>query len=397
MNLLITATAGTMESNDIMVTLEPAQSGGIQISLTSNVLQQFGRQIEAVIRDTLAHYGIENAEVTAVDKGALDCTVRARVTTASSAPPSPTPMNGRSSNMYVKDRLRRSMMFVPGNNPGMIRDAHIYGADSIMFDLEDSVAYTEKDSARFLVYNALKTLHFGTKETVVRINDLSSGLGVQDLEAVVRAGVQVVRLPKTDSAQDVIDCEREIQRIERQAGIPVGATGMMAAIESANGVLHAAEIAHASDRLIGIALGAEDYVTDLKTTRSDGIELLFARCMILNAARSAGIAALDTVYSDVNNEEGFIAEATLIKKLGFDGKSVINPRQIEPLHHVFMPSEKDLNKARAIMDAIAEANARGSGVASLKGKMIDKPVVTRARRLLDLYEAGCKIDEVEEI
>ena len=292
--------------------------------------------------------------------------------------------------MYVKDRLRRSMMFVPGNNPGMIRDAHIYGADSIMFDLEDSVAYTEKDSARFLVYNALKTLHFGTKETVVRINDLSSGLGVQDLEAVVRAGVQVVRLPK-------IDCEREIERIERQAGIPVGTTGMMAAIESANGVLHAAEIAHASDRLIGIALGAEDYVTDLKTTRSDGIELLFARCMILNAARSAGIAALDTVYSDVNNEEGFIAEATLIKKLGFDGKSVINPRQIEPLHHVFMPSEKDLNKARAIMDAIAEANARGSGVASLKGKMIDKPVVTRARRLLDLYEAGCKIDEVEEI
>lgn len=292
--------------------------------------------------------------------------------------------------MYRKDRLRRSMMFVPGNNPGMIRDAHIYGADSIMFDLEDSVAYTEKDAARLLVYNALKTLHFGTKETVVRINDLSSGLGVQDLEAVVRAGVQVVRLPKTDCAQDVIDCEREIERIERE-------TGMMAAIESANGVLNAVEIARASDRLIGIALGAEDYVTDLKTTRSDGIELLFARCMILNAARAAGIAALDTVYSDVNNEEGFIAEATLIKKLGFDGKSVINPRQIEPLHKVFMPSEKDLAKARAIMDAIAEANARGSGVASLKGKMIDKPVVTRAERLLALYEAGSKVHEVEDI
>ena len=243
--------------------------------------------------------------------------------------------------MYIKDRLRRSMMFIPGNNPGMIRDANIYGADSIMFDLEDSVAYTEKDAARLLVYNALKTLDFGSKETVVRINDLSSGLGVADLEAVVRAGVQVVRL-------------------------------------------------------IGIALGAEDYVTDLKTTRSDGIELLFARSMILNAARAAGIAALDTVYSDVNNEEGFVAEATIIKKLGFDGKSIINPRQIEPLHKVFMPSEKDLNKARAIMDAIAEANARGSGVASLKGKMIDKPVVIRAQRLLDLYEAGRRIDEVED-
>lgn len=299
--------------------------------------------------------------------------------------------------MYIKDRLRRSMMFVPGNNPGMIRDAHIYGADSIMFDLEDSVAYTEKDAARLLVFNALRSLNFGSRETVVRINDLSSGLGIEDLEAVVRAGVQVVRLPKTDSAQDVIDCEREIARIERESGIPVGTTGMMAAIESANGVLNAAEIARASNRLIGIALGAEDYVTDLKTTRSDGIELLFARCMILNAARAAGIAALDTVYSDVNNEEGFLAEAMLIKKLGFDGKSVINPRQIEPLHRVFMPSEKDLNKARLIMAAIEEANARGSGVASLEGKMIDKPVVTRARRLLDLYEAGSKIDEVEEI
>ena len=192
--------------------------------------------------------------------------------------------------MYIKDRLRRSMMFVPGNNPGMIRDAHIYGADSIMFDLEDSVAYTEKDAARLLVFNALRSLNFGSRETVVRINDLSSGLGIEDLEAVVRAGVQVVRLPKTDSAQDVIDCEREIARIERESGIPVGTTGMMAAIESANGVLNAAEIARASNRLIGIALGAEDYVTDLKTTRSDGIELLFARCMILNAARAAGIA-----------------------------------------------------------------------------------------------------------
>lgn len=178
---------------------------------------------------------------------------------------------------YRKDRLRRSMMFVPGNNPGMITDARIYGADSIMFDLEDSVAYTEKDTARFLVHNALRTLDFGKKEVVVRINDLSSGLGIQDLEAIIPACVHVVRLPKTDSAQDVIDCEREIARIEAKHGIPVGATGMMAAIESAGGVLSAREIAHASDRLIGIALGAEDYVTDLKTTRSDGIELLFAR------------------------------------------------------------------------------------------------------------------------
>jgi citrate lyase subunit beta/citryl-CoA lyase len=292
-------------------------------------------------------------------------------------------------------RLRRSMMFVPGNNPGMIKDAGIFGADCIMFDLEDSVAMTEKDTARFLVYNALTTLDYGNIEKVVRINDLSSGLGIEDLEAIVRAKPDVIRLPKTENAQDVIDCEAEIERIEREAGIPVGTTGMMAAIETAGGVLNAYEIAHSSKRLIGIALGAEDYVTDLKTTRSDdGTELFFARGMILNAARSAGIDALDTVYSDVNNEEGFIREATMIKKMGFSGKSIINPRQIAPLHEVFMPREKDLIKARAVMEAIREANERGSGVASLNGKMIDRPVVIRARYLLEL--AGENPDGEEE-
>ena len=274
-------------------------------------------------------------------------------------------------------RLRRSMMFVPGNNPGMIRDAHIYGSDCIMFDLEDSVSINEKDAARFLVYKALTSLKYGKKELVVRINDLGSGLGVTDLEAMVRAQPDVIRLPKTETAQDVTDCETEIARIEREIGLPEGKTKMMAAIESAKGVLNAYDIARSSSRLIGIALGAEDYVTDLRTTRSpEGIELLFARSMIVNAARAAGIAALDTVYSDVNNEEGFIAEATLIKKLGFDGKSIINPRQIEPLHRVFTPTEKDIIKAKAIMEAIAEAELRGSGVASLNGKMIEK---SRAR------------------
>ena len=281
-------------------------------------------------------------------------------------------------------RLRRSMMFVPGNNPGMIRDAHIYGSDCIMFDLEDSVSINEKDAARFLVYKALTSLKYGKKELVVRINDLGSGLGVTDLEAMVRAQPDVIRLPKTETAQDVTDCETEIARIEREIGLPEGKTKMMAAIESAKGVLNAYDIARSSSRLIGIALGAEDYVTDLRTTRSpEGIELLFARSMIVNAARAAGIAALDTVYSDVNNEEGFIAEATLIKKLGFDGKSIISPRQIEPLHRVFTPTEKDIIKAKAIMEAIAEAELRGSGVASLNGKMIDKPVVERARYMIE--------------
>ncbi len=285
-------------------------------------------------------------------------------------------------------QLRRSMLFVPGNNPGMIRDAHIYGSDCIMFDLEDSVSINEKDAARFLVYNALTTLNYGKKELVVRINGLDSKLGIDDLEAIVRAQPDVIRLPKTEVAQDVIDCEREIERIEREAGIPVGKTKMMAAIESARGVLEAYNIAIASKRLIGIALGAEDYTSDLKTSRTpEGIELLFARSMIVNAARAAGIMALDTVFGNVNNEEGFRNEATLIKKLGFDGKSVINPRQIPPLHEIYTPTEKEMEKSYAILEAIQEAEKRGSGVIALNGRMIDKPVVERARLMIERYEA----------
>ena len=165
-------------------------------------------------------------------------------------------------------------------------------------------------------------------------------------------------------------------------------------LQALKGQLEAGQVDRAIAYLEQLDRSLQTVDTLLKTGNVTVDAILSAK---LAQARAAGIAALDTVYSDVNNEEGFLAEAMLIKKLGFDGKSVINPRQIEPLHRVFMPSEKDLNKARLIMAAIEEANARGSGVASLKGKMIDKPVVTRARRLLDLYEAGSKIDEVEEI
>lgn len=286
-------------------------------------------------------------------------------------------------------QLRRTMLFVPGNNPGMLRDAHIYGSDCIMFDLEDSVSVREKDAARFLVYNALTHLSYGSKELVVRINSLDSKIGMEDLEAIVRAQPHIIRLPKTETPDDVIECEREIERIEKDAGIPVGKTRMMAAIESAKGVLNAKEIALCSKRLVGIALGAEDYVTDLKTFRSsDGVELLFARSMIVNAARAAGIDALDTVYSDINNEEGLIRETTLIRQLGFDGKSVINPRQIGPVHKVFTPTQKDIQKALAVMSAIKEANSKGSGVIALNGKMIDKPVADRAQYVIELARAA---------
>ena len=183
--------------------------------------------------------------------------------------------------------------------------------------------------------------------------------------------------------------EREIARIEREAGIPVGKTMIMAAIESALGVVNAYEIAKASDRLMGIAIGAEDFVTNMKTTRSmEGIELLTARSQILLAARAAGIYAFDTVFSDVNDDEGFRKETELIKQLGFDGKSVINPRQVEPVHEIYTPTQKEIEKSIRVIKAAQDAKKRGSGVVSLNGKMIDKPIIERAERALSLAKAA---------
>ena len=293
------------------------------------------------------------------------------------------------------ERLRRTMMFVPGANAAMLRDAPLYGADSIMFDLEDAVSLKEKDSARVLVHSALKTFDYGNIEIVVRINALDAG-GAEDIEAMVLAGVDVIRLPKTETAQDIIDVEAVITEVEQQNDIPVGTTKMMAAIESAEGVLNAPAIAKSSTRLIGIALGAEDYVTNMKTRRHpDGQELFVARSMILHAARAAGIAAIDTVYSDVDNTEGFEAEVRLIKQLGFDGKSVINPRQIPLVNTIYAPTEKEIQNAKEVIWGIREAEAKGSGVISVNGKMVDKPIVERAERVIALALAAKLITEEE--
>ncbi|MGP6452394.1 citrate (pro-3S)-lyase subunit beta [Streptococcus dysgalactiae subsp. equisimilis] len=291
------------------------------------------------------------------------------------------------------ERLRRTMMFVPGANAAMLRDAPLFGADSAMFDLEDSVSLKEKDTSRALVHFALKTFDYSSVETVVRVNGLDS-CGALDIEAVVLAGVNVIRLPKTETAQDIVDVEAVIERVERENGIEVGRTRMMAAIESAEGVLNARDIAKASKRLIGIALGAEDYVTNMKTRRyPDGQELFFARSMILHAARAAGIAAIDTVYSDVNNTEGFQNEVRMIKQLGFDGKSVINPRQIPLVNEIYTPTKKEIVHAKQVIWAIREAESKGSGVISLNGKMVDKPIVERAERVIALATAASVLSE----
>ena len=285
-------------------------------------------------------------------------------------------------------KLRRSMLFLPGANAAMLSTAFVFKPDSIMFDLEDAVSLREKDAARLLVFHALQNPVYQDIETVVRINPLNTPFGMADLEAVVRAGVDIVRLPKTDSAADVHELEAEVERIERACGRELGSTKLMAAIESASGVVNALAIATASKRMIGIALAGFDYVMDMQTERGDGTELFYARCAVLHAARVAGIDAFDVVYSDVNDEEGFLKEVELIRKLGFNGKSLINPRQIELLHNAYAPTEEDVDYAQRVVAAADKAERDGLGVIALNGKMIDAPIVNHAKRVLQKAQAS---------
>ena len=251
------------------------------------------------------------------------------------------------------NRLRRSMLFLPGANAAMLSTAFIYRPDSIMFDLEDAVALREKDSARLLVWHALQHPMYQDIETVVRINPLSTPFGLLDLEAAVRAGVDVIRLPKTDTPEDIDELESHLVRIERDCGREVGSTRIMAAIESAVGVINAVAIARRSPRLIGIALAAFDYVMDMQTERSDGTELFYARCAVLHAARAAGIDAFDVVWSDA-----------------------------------YAPTRQEVEHAQLVIEAAQEGERNGLGVVSLNGKMVDAPIINHAQRVLERAAAS---------
>ncbi|WP_226913576.1 aldolase/citrate lyase family protein [Gephyromycinifex aptenodytis] len=282
----------------------------------------------------------------------------------------------------------RSMLFIPASNAAMMSTAYIYGADAVMFDLEDGVALREKDSARLIAFHTLRSKLYAGVETVVRINPLDTPFGPADLEAAVRAGADVIRLPKTETAQDILELEERVAQIETECGRAPGSTRLMAAIESASGVVNAVAIATATPRLTSIALAGFDYVVDMRTTRGDGSELFYARCAVLHAARYAGISAYDVVFSNVDDEAGFLAEVEVIKRLGFDGKSLINPRQIDLLHNAYAPTQAELDRAHLVIDAADRAAREGLGVVSLGGKMIDAPIVEAARRTVRYADAS---------
>lgn len=289
------------------------------------------------------------------------------------------------------ERLRRTALYIPGNDPSMILNAGIYGSDSIVLDLEDAVSVNEKDAARILVRNSLQAVDFRGAEVVVRINALSTPYGEEDIESVVCEGLDAIRLPKCEYGEDVKKVSAILDLLEKDRNISAGKIKIMPLIESALGSYNAVEIACSDSRVSAINFGGEDYTADIAAQRTrEGAELLDIRMKILLAARIAHIDALDTVFGNVNDEDGLIAETRLIKQLGFDGKSIIHPRQIKPVHSVFDPTEKEIAKARRIIQAIEEAEERKSGVVALDGRMIDAPVVARARRVLAFAEAGLR-------
>lgn len=285
-------------------------------------------------------------------------------------------------------RLRRTMIFLSAQKPGLIKDPLIYGADSLMLDLEDAVAENQKDAARFSLYHALKTVDYGDTEVIVRINGLDTPHWREDVRVCVAAGADGVRIAKCESAGDVIAVEKAVEAAEEEFRKEKGRTLLMAALESPKGILNAQEIAAASERMFGIAISGGDLRRTMQVSPvRGGIELNTARGLVVLAARAAGVQCFDTVFTDLNDEEGFRAEVLLDKQMGFDGKSLVNPRQIAAVHEIYAPSEKEITAAEKIVRVVRENAAKGVGVFTVDGKMIDIAFLPGAERTIALAKA----------
>lgn len=288
-----------------------------------------------------------------------------------------------------KKRLRRSMMFLNAQKPGLIKDPYIYKPDSIMLDLEDAVAMKEKDAARYSLFHALREIDYRGVERVVRINGLDSDMWVEDIRCAVAGGCDAIRIPKTETAAEVKMVERAVEQSEKEFGVEPGRVLIMAALESAKGVLHALDICESSDRLFGIALSGGDYTKDLQTTISGtGVEMMGARQHMIIAARAAGVQCFDTVYTNLDDMEGFRRDVETIHTMGFDGKSIINPRQIPIVHDIYTPKAKDIIFAEKVVKEIEEKSAQGIGVFTVDGKMIDIAFYDGAKRTIELAKAS---------
>jgi citrate lyase subunit beta/citryl-CoA lyase len=279
--------------------------------------------------------------------------------------------------------LRRSLLYVPGNMPGMLQNIPVFEADVVMIDLEDAVPLLEKDAARLLTRNFLQFYQDRNKEMFVRINALDTPYAADDLREVLPALPDGIRLPKADNPEVVERLDTLLTEHEERLGLKIGRFKIIPSIESARGVLNCVETARASARLVALAFGAEDFTASMEIDRTkSGEELFSARTQVVWAAKAAGLQAIDSIFADVNDMDALRAETLLVKRLGFTGKSLVNPRQIEVIHEVFRPSEDEIRHALEVMEAIKRAREMGTGVISLKGKMVDAPVVRRAARTI---------------
>jgi citrate lyase subunit beta/citryl-CoA lyase len=369
--------------SDCLVEIELKASGGIDLELDSRVEVLYGHSIRNLVQALVLFYEIRNAKMRIKDSGALDFVLAARMEAAIKKV-----LPGETREFLLPDsrdefpepdpaRYRFTRLYLPGNTPSMMLNAGIHKPDGIILDLEDSVAPGTKDEARILVRNALRALDFFGAERMVRINQLP--LGLRDLEAVVPQHPDLVLVPKVESPETIVEVEEKIRKISPERKVL-----LMPILESALGIERSFEIATAGRNTAAMAIGLEDYTADIGVQRTgEGTESWYARSRLVNACKAAGIQAIDSVYSDVDNEEGLRDTVSRSRSMGFEGMGCIHPRQIPVILEAFRPSAVEVGKAAAIVEAFEEAAKMGLGVVSLGSKMIDAPVVKRARRTIE--------------
>ncbi len=374
--------------SDLWVDVEITKSGGLVVDLVSKVGALYGDSIRELAERVLRALGLAHAKVRIDDKGALPFTIAARVEAAARRAGARAEGDARPERTVARagpsprDRLRRSRLYLPGNQPKFMINAGVHRPDGVILDLEDSVHPAEKEAARLLVRNALRCVDFLGAERMVRINQLP--LGFEDLRAIVPEGPDLILIPKTETADQVREVDERIRGVRAREGDghPIW---LMPILESALGVENAFAIARAAETVVALTIGLEDYTADMGVTKTqEGDESLYARARLVNAARAAGVQAIDSVYGDVADVEGLGVWARRSRALGFEGMGCIHPRQIEPIHAAFAPSAEEIEKALKIVTAFQEAEAQGLGVVSLGTKMVDRPVVLRAQRTVEI-------------
>jgi citrate lyase subunit beta/citryl-CoA lyase len=376
--------------SDIHVEFEVRENGGIEISLESRVAPYYGSAIMEQTREVLDELGAKHARVAIHDEGALPFVIAARIEAAARRagialgkrslpeqhPPAAPPQ---------KDRLRRTRLYLPGSEPKYYINAALHGPDAVILDLEDSVHQEEKDAARILVRNALRAVDFGPSERMVRINQLPMGL--EDLAEVVGETPEVILIPKVETPEQVKEVDRMIGEIKERNGI-IRPIWLMPILESALGIENSFAVATASENVVALTIGLEDYTADLGVVKTvEGHESQYARSRVVNAARAAGVQAIDSVYSDVADMDGLRRWAEASRAAGFEGMGCIHPGQIRVIHEAFRPSADEIEKARKVVTAFEEAQSKGLAVVNLGSKMIDPPVVQRALKLVERTKA----------